>query len=156
MTEYDPSNRAHIRIASKEAKLRDTQDAEVLQNIMSYEAGRAWMLTKLEACHIFSTTFAPNPTQTAFNEGARNIGLMLLNDIMKHCPDAYVLMMRERNARDSTSDARRERSDADRGRNNRRPVDPIIGDDTNVYGNGSVAAEYEPVDGLDEDNRVEG
>ena len=106
------------------------------------------MLTKLEACHIFATTFAPNANQTAFIEGARNIGLMLLNDIMKHCPDAYVLMMRERNARDSTSDARRERSDTDRGRNNRRPVgEPILGDDTNAA-NGSVATEYEPVDGL--------
>ena len=152
MSEYDGANRAHVRIAAKEARQRELNDAEVLQNIMSYPAGRGWMLGKLEACHIFATTFAPNANQTAFNEGARNIGLMLLNDIMRHCPDNYVLMMRERNERDAISDARRQRSDESRGRNTRAGSNgPIIGDDTAAAptqpeqsGGPEFAGDYEP------------
>jgi hypothetical protein len=71
------------------------------------------MCDLLEFCHIFSTTFTPSPTSAAFNEGQRNVGLRLLNDIMSACPDHYVLMMRERNERDAARDTRSDARDAD-------------------------------------------
>lgn len=104
---YDASDRRHIRVAEKQAKVVDDQRGEIVRGIMSLIPGRAWMVDLLEACHVFSSSMATSALQMAFSEGERNIGLRLLNDVMRACPDEYVLMMRERNERDSTNSARR-------------------------------------------------
>jgi len=99
---------------------------------MSTIAGRQFMLAKLEACHIFSTSFSIDALQMAFNEGERNRGLDLLNDIMRHCPDQYVLMMRENNERhlatdrDLNRDAERTESDAEPEFDLYRDVDAAV------------------------------
>jgi hypothetical protein len=71
---------------------------------MSGVAGRAWLHSLLEACHVFATSHTANALNTAFAEGERNIGLLILNDVMAACPDQYVVMMKEANARRTASD----------------------------------------------------
>ena len=107
----DFSNKKDIRRATKEAKLAQRQDQEIVTQLMSTTPGRSWMLRKLEACHVFSSSFNAQPHFMAFSEGERNIGLQLLNDIMAACPDHYIQMMRERNERD----AARSRDDSPNG-----------------------------------------
>ena len=104
---YDATNRAHIKAAAREAQIAERQRGEVVAAIMSLPAGRAWLLDILESAHVFVTSFN-EPNRMAFNEGERNIGLRLFNDIVRYCPDEYITMMRERNERDRASDARRE------------------------------------------------
>lgn len=97
----DFSNRKDVRKAEKEGKLAERQRQEMVKGIMSLRPGRAWMLERLERCHLFSTTFNGDPLQSAFNEGQRNIGLQDLTDIMAACPNHYITMMLERNERDA-------------------------------------------------------
>ena len=102
----DLADRATVVRLEKEARVRDRESGQMLSQVMGSMQGRAYICSKLESSHVFRTSFSTDPLQMAFNEGERNRGLDLLNDIMRYCPDQYVTMMRERNARDSIADAR--------------------------------------------------
>jgi hypothetical protein len=49
----------------------------------------------------------------AFAEGERNISLRLLADINRVCPDQYVMMLRERHARELANASRAEQLDVE-------------------------------------------
>jgi len=54
------------------------------------------MWSLMSRCGIFRTSFdRESATQTAFNEGERNIGLMLQDDILSASPEAYLKMTQE-------------------------------------------------------------
>ena len=125
MTVYNAAERQHVKAASKQAKIDASQRLEIIKGIMSLGPGRKWMHDILESCHIFASSFTTNALSTAFAEGERNIGLRLVSDIMQACPDQYVLMMREKNARDNADDNRRsEGSSADTFGDEREPGEP--------------------------------
>lgn len=122
MPQANAANRKDVQAAAKAARQAEVASAEVIRSLMTTTIGRAWILTKLESAHIFATSYSPDATQMAFNEGERNQGLLLLNDIMRTCPDEYVLMFRERNAKDlaherhvASSTASSERSGSENG-----------------------------------------
>lgn len=110
---YDASNPKHIRIARKEAKLRDAQDREVIVELMARTNGRAWVLGILERCHIFANPFVGLDAKTNFNCGEHNVGIQIFNQIVRCAPDDYVRMMKERNERDAarSADAESKRSE---------------------------------------------
>jgi hypothetical protein len=149
MTDYDASNKKHIKIAEREARAMDDTRAGFISHIMGLVDGRTYIHDLLTACHIFRQPFSPNAQVTAFACGELNIGQRLLSDIMRFCPDDYIVMMREANARKSTSDARRGRSDKDAGGPDSGSipiyVHPGYRDDS-AADPGSQAADYNPVD----------
>lgn len=110
---YNASERKVIRKAEKEAKLAVLAEREFITGVMSTIPGRAWVHAKLSTCHVFATSFTGDPLTSAFAEGQRNIGLTIFNDILLACPDAYVLMMQEANAKELAHgrDTTAERSD---------------------------------------------
>jgi hypothetical protein len=112
---YDASNRKDVRAAERQARLADQQRREIITGIMSVAPGRRWMCELLETCHIFATSFSDVALRMSFMEGQREIGLRLLMDIMGACPNSYVQMMEERNARQSAADARFVRRDSPDG-----------------------------------------
>jgi hypothetical protein len=95
----------------KQAKLEEQQRREVVTGIMSVAPGRRWMCDLLEHCHCFATSYSDVSNRMAFMEGQREVGIRLLDDIMRACPDEYIAMMGERNARQSAIDARLSRKD---------------------------------------------
>lgn len=99
------SDRKSVRAAEKASALVDRQRGEVLVSVMETGPGREWIWNKLSEANIFHTTFSTDPVQMAFNEGQRNQGLVLLNDIIQWCPDNFILTMREHNGRTSSSSA---------------------------------------------------
>jgi len=101
---YDASNRKDVRKAEKAARLAARDDADAIKKIMSDSFGRAWMWRKLEAARIFDDPFTGDPLVEAYNKGNRNFGMILLADIMKHCPEQYLLMTREANVRRINND----------------------------------------------------
>jgi hypothetical protein len=111
---YNAGDRKDVRQAEKQAKLWEQQRREIVTGIMSVAPGRQWMCDILEHCHIFHTSYNDVSGRMAFMEGQREVGILLLNDIMQSCPDEYVVMMRERNERQSTIDARLNRKDSGR------------------------------------------
>jgi hypothetical protein len=122
---YDAGNRKDVREAEKRARLAEQQRREIVTGIMSVAPGRSWMCDLLEHCHIFHTSYNDLPHRMAFMEGQREVGIRLLTDIMSACADNYVLMMRERNERNSSYDAGRSRKD---GNGRDRQPDPNDGD----------------------------
>ena len=56
-----------------------------------------WWL--LERCGVFRSSFTGDAA-TFFNEGIRNVGLMVIADINALCPDQFATMMTE--AKDPT------------------------------------------------------
>lgn len=107
MSSYNAAERSHVRKAEKEAERAEAERAEIITNLMSTTPGRAWVLHLLEAAHIFTTSFDRDAIAMAFAEGERNHGLILLNDIHQHCPDQYILMLRESNERHTASERTR-------------------------------------------------
>ena len=95
----DPELSRWQKREAKAARARQAQDDTVVQSLMSSEAGRGWVRNLLDACGIFRSTFTGEALQSAFNEGQRNVGLRILADVMRACPDAYIQMMREQNGR---------------------------------------------------------
>ena len=132
------ADRKSVRAAEKAADRADRARGEIITSIMSTTPGRAFFWDKLSAAGIFTTTFSSDPIQMAFNEGQRNQGLLLLNDIIQWCPEQFILAMREFNGR-RTSDAagsdagqRSDREDGN-GRDQGSAVD-ADGDDTGFEG----------------------
>ena len=130
MTDFNAADRKAIRAAEKAAKLVDDNNRTVITAVMNTAPGRRYLWDKLAAAHVFATTFSTDPVQMAFNEGQRNQGLLLLNDIMEWCPDQFILAMREFNGRrtGSSSTATRERGDGE-GRDGDDSNEPDAGNE---------------------------
>ena len=153
MADYDSSNPKHIAIARKSAKAADEARAGFINHIMGMVDGRAYIHDLLVHCHVFTQPFSANALVTAFACGELNIGQRILADVMAYCPDDYIQMMREANARSTADDARRSRSDKDADGNNRGPepyihpaFDDITGAGQSGIETGSVTPDYDPAD----------
>ena len=102
---YDASNRKDIRAAEKAAIQAELARITYLQAAMSVQAGRAWFYDLLEFCHLFNDPFTGNSLTEAYRKGERNVGLRLFADIIAHCPDDYIRMMKEANGRRIDNDS---------------------------------------------------
>lgn len=85
-----------VNRAQKRDKQRLDQERADFQWLMSQPQGRRWIWALLERCHVFETSFTGN-SHTFFREGERNVGLSILSDIDRHCPNRLPEMMIERN-----------------------------------------------------------
>ena len=88
-------------------KLKETVESQgveltgTLVNLMKSQTGREFVWKRLEMSRVFLSSFSPDAMEMAFNEGRRTHGVTLYAELMKHCPDEYVLMAREADARDT-------------------------------------------------------
>lgn len=93
---YDPREeerqRQEIEQAKERKRLRDQADYSWL---MSDARGRRLMWDWLAFCGMYKTSFRQSGSETAFNEGMRNVGLMLNEGVMLHAEDMYVVMQKE-------------------------------------------------------------
>jgi hypothetical protein len=116
--DYNAADRGHVKHAQREVRGIDGLRTETIRSIMSSVGGRAWMQDILEFCHVFSTSFPKrqqpdgsfihaDPIVMAFMEGERNVGLQFILAIMQNCPEYYLEMTREKDARDLATAATR-------------------------------------------------
>jgi len=80
--------------AEQEAKqqLLAQRDIDDIQFVMGSEQGRRVVWSLLEKGQVFGTCFNVEPHITAFNEGQRNLALVLFQRVMTNCPDQYLKM----------------------------------------------------------------
>jgi len=71
------------------------RDAEDIRKVMSTESGRRVIWSVLEQGKVFAATFSVDPCVTAFNEGQRNLALVLFSRVMTVCPEQYLKMADE-------------------------------------------------------------
>ena len=105
---YDASNRKQIREAEKAARRVDRDRIEFLTAALNTIQGRTWFYNFLNDCHIFNQPPAFESNKDYFALGERNVGLRIFTEISQHCPDQYINMIKESNARDHLTDTRTE------------------------------------------------
>ncbi|EMM7402811.1 hypothetical protein MX050_17185 [Enterobacter hormaechei subsp. steigerwaltii] len=93
MTDFDEEE---MRIQN-ERKKHDLEQREKddIKFVMDSEQGRRVVWWLLEKGQVFGTCFNVDPNITAFNEGQRNLALVLFQRVMTHCPDQYLKMAAE-------------------------------------------------------------
>lgn len=75
---------------------RAEDQANLLSFMLRHPLGRQYIWERLEEAGIFKTSFAgENSHTTSFNEGQRNMGLRMLNDVMRFDANSLTLMKAE-------------------------------------------------------------
>ena len=126
--QFDATNRRAIREREKKAKQLERSNEHIFEALMGEYSGREWMHNRFQRCHIFSTPFANDPIQMAFNCGIQNDALQEFLLVVQLCPDEYLQMMREANERSIAESARRNADtgvDAEREAGNRAEAERI-------------------------------
>lgn len=92
--EFNASDEKAVEAAiTKDAKDREQQLAD-LRSLMKTKSGRRLAFRILELTGVNRSSFTGNST-TFFNEGQRNIGLWLTDELLNADTDAYLLMIKE-------------------------------------------------------------
>ncbi|EPS1421399.1 TPA: hypothetical protein I4G93_26480 [Enterobacter hormaechei subsp. xiangfangensis] len=78
-----------------EQQILAQRDIEDIQFVMGSEQGRRVIWSLLEKGKVFAPCFVGDSHLTAFNEGQRNLALVLFQRVMAHCPDQYLKMAAE-------------------------------------------------------------
>ena len=65
-----------------------------VRHVLSSVQGRRFVWRILDMAGVYRSSFTGNST-TFFNEGARNIGLRVLSDVMDAKPEAFLIMQQE-------------------------------------------------------------
>lgn len=96
MAEIDPFTIDEKRKEeAKEAKRIRRKEIDDIRQILKLPAGRRYLWRMLSECGVFRSSFTQNSNQTAFNEGIRNIGLKVLEDINEAESTAFAQMQNE-------------------------------------------------------------
>lgn len=74
------------REAAERQDVRDLEDR--CRAVLATEEGRNWVWDLLCTCGVYRVSHTVgDPSQTAFNEGGRNVGLGILSELKEHAPD---------------------------------------------------------------------
>lgn len=85
-----------MTLEETKAFLQLEQERKDLRAVLSTAEGRRFIWKMLGDAGVFRSSFVVgSPDTTAFNEGARNFGLVLLGAIMSDAPDKYLIMQKE-------------------------------------------------------------
>lgn len=100
MSAIDDEERVKRRGHLENIELR--RRARDISIVLSSVEGRRFYWRLLCECGVFTSSYTGNNT-TFFNEGRRQIGLMLLNELNDIAPDAYLVMLKESKQMEATN-----------------------------------------------------
>lgn len=81
--------------AHKKAVERQKRDDQDIENVMNTLSGRRFVWKQLQETRVFQSSFTGDNNNTNFNEGQRNAGLRVFSNIMRVCPDMWLVMAKE-------------------------------------------------------------
>lgn len=81
--------------ADKKSRIATQRVDDDLKEIMGTVSGRRFIWSLLERAGVFRLSFNTNALTMALNEGNRNLGLQLFNQIQSACPELYLVMTKE-------------------------------------------------------------
>ncbi len=106
---HDPFDLSGQERAKLQADARSKVERQIEQQdlkwLMKCKQGRRIMWRLLERTGLYRTSFNPNSMTMAFNEGNRNLGLVLMAQLNEACPERYTLMVQEQQDGRSSSSA---------------------------------------------------
>jgi hypothetical protein len=77
------------------AKLAKESEESDFRWLMRNERGRRIVWRLLDQAGVFRSTFNPTAMVMAFAEGNRNFGNRTLTLVLEHCPELFILMIKE-------------------------------------------------------------
>lgn len=89
------ADESQVKAQGKKAKLARDQEVKDMLWVLDSPQGRRFVWRYLGITGVFRSSFTGSPETTHFNEGGRNIGLRLLEDINEAKPEAYLQMTKE-------------------------------------------------------------
>jgi hypothetical protein len=92
--DYDAGDEKQVKKNKTRKKIQAEQEQIDLKTILATAGGRRVIWWILEECGVYRTSFTGN-SHTFFNEGKRQIGLMLIEKIFAADPTAYTNMRLE-------------------------------------------------------------
>lgn len=96
MSAVGPDQQTKRADAETQRKQAIRDEIDELLWLMSDPRGRRFIWRLLKGFGIYQLSYVQgDPTHSAFNEGRRNEGLKLLNQIMEHCPARFTEMSKE-------------------------------------------------------------
>ncbi|MBX3502803.1 MAG: hypothetical protein KF889_25440 [Alphaproteobacteria bacterium] len=95
-TPLDVADQKQVQDRARSAKDRQKELDAAIMAFMSHKQGRAWVWDMLGACGLYRTSArSGDPHMTYFHEGERNVGLRLLAQLQRVCPDHFKTMTEE-------------------------------------------------------------
>lgn len=94
----DAGHQHSVETAKKRSRRLAAERDATLAGILEVPQGRRLLWWLLEQSHIFVPSMAATAELTAFREGERNVGLILLDRVMAVAPDAFAAMQAEARA----------------------------------------------------------
>ncbi len=89
------STAEHNDLAERERQRKLQQQIEDVKWLMNQKQGRRIVWRLLALAGVYQTSFNSSGSVTAFNEGKRNVGLVILADVHEHAPDESLVMLKE-------------------------------------------------------------
>ena len=90
-----PAQERTAASTAEEERLAKEREQNDLRWVMSTKQGRRFIHRRLSEAGVWRLSFNTNNAVMAFNEGYRNSGLTLLNEIIEACPERYTEMLAE-------------------------------------------------------------
>lgn len=84
--------RRELEAASRRKRERELGD---MRKLLSIPEGRRFLWRLLSDAKVFAASYAGEAPSTFFNEGKRDIGIKVLQEILAAKPDAFSQMQRE-------------------------------------------------------------
>lgn len=82
-------------MADQQPTEQELQDIADFKWLMSDHRGRRFMWRTLGHCRLFQSSIGPTDAITNYNEGQRNVGLLLLSQVNDLTPSLYAVMAAE-------------------------------------------------------------
>lgn len=82
-------------MAEQQPTEQELQDIADFKWLMSDRRGRRFMWRTLGHCRLFQPSLGPTDAITNYNEGQRNVGLLLLAQVNDLTPSLYAVMAAE-------------------------------------------------------------
>jgi len=93
---FDSNDQKQVQDRAHHAKDRQRESDLAITAFMSHQTGRAWIWDHLSGCGLYRVSArAGDAHMTYFCEGERNVGLRLLAQLQRACPDHYATMTKE-------------------------------------------------------------
>ncbi|QLG95284.1 hypothetical protein HZF02_26570 [Pseudomonas yamanorum] len=82
-------------MAEQQPTEQELQDIADFKWLMGDHRGRRFMWRTLGHCRLFQSSIGPTDAITNYNEGQRNVGLLLLSQVNDLTPSLYAVMAAE-------------------------------------------------------------
>lgn len=105
MSEAERESQAAAEKAQR-AQLAAQTEIDDLLWLMSDKRGRRFVWRQLVGSGIYRTSWSGDALSMAFNEGRRNGGLVLLDEINRHCADRVSEMQKEARAHERRKESK--------------------------------------------------